>query len=584
MTKALWSPRRFGAWLFCAGVATAVAVVVVSNPGCDSGKKPAPSAAPPKVAREPKPISVDFVPKEALFALAIDPDRTMNRSKLKMSELEEFKTLLNADTGIDLGQIDQVLVVGGLGSGLSPFYGAILRYKASAPRQQVLQTISPAWEEISAGEKKYQKPKEGEGPCICFADDKTLVVAPEATLKTMLNVPADADSLVLQRLRKLDDSSTMTAVVDVKRLNGVVALATATSGGLPAPFDKPPLSNLRELLKYFNDAVVKVEVAPDVEIAATLYAADEEKAKAGNTLIEDTLTGVGKMLDEQEEGGAVQSELAEVMTAQFNGIVRDLVRTQQDNTVTLKFGGKVLENDLNLIAPAAVAPYIKSWRETLKAQSATNLARVAAALDAYAAAKGSYPPPASLSADGKPLLSWRVALLPILGEQALYDEFHLDEPWDSAHNKPLVGRIPAVYRFPRLPATGKTQLLLPTGPSTIFAGTDGPKPDIITDDKAKTILLFEVENSKGVEWTKPADLVLDKDNPLKGLQGYIFLPLNVVFANGSVGKFDFEKDGPDLRSLLSPAGGDSDARPAPPAKAEAKPADGDKNAKDSASP
>ena len=87
--------------------------------------------------------------------------------------------------------------MGGLGSGLSPFYGAVLRYKAPIAKQQILQTISPAWE-ISAGIKKYQKPKEGEGPCLSFVDDKTLVVAPEVTLKQMLTVPEDADSLVLK--------------------------------------------------------------------------------------------------------------------------------------------------------------------------------------------------------------------------------------------------------------------------------------------------------------------------------------------------------------------------------------------------
>jgi len=41
------------------------------------------------------------------------------------------------------------------------------------------------------------------------------------------------------------------------------------------------------------------------------------------------------------------------------------------------------------------------------------------------------------SRDGKPLLSWRVAILPYLEQQELYGQFHHDEPWDSANNKPL---------------------------------------------------------------------------------------------------------------------------------------------------
>src|SRR5262249_7049390 len=61
---------------------------------------------------------------------------------------------------------------------------------------------------------------------------------------------------------------------------------------------------------------------------------------------------------------------------------------------------------------------------------------------------GHSPPAASYDKQGKPLLSWRAHLLPYLAEDGdtLYGEFHLDEPWDSDHNKKLIDRIPAVFR------------------------------------------------------------------------------------------------------------------------------------------
>ena len=49
-------------------------------------------------------------------------------------------------------------------------------------------------------------------------------------------------------------------------------------------------------------------------------------------------------------------------------------------------------------------------------------------------------------ANGKPLLSCASQILPYLEQQALYNEFHLDEPWDSDHNKPLIARMPVVLR------------------------------------------------------------------------------------------------------------------------------------------
>lgn len=72
-------------------------------------------------------------------------------------------------------------------------------------------------------------------------------------------------------------------------------------------------------------------------------------------------------------------------------------------------------------------------------------------------------PPAVHSKDGKPLLSWRVLVLPYIEEDKLYREFHLDEPWDSPHNKKLLSRMPAVLRSPlsNIADQGRTVYLTP---------------------------------------------------------------------------------------------------------------------------
>ena len=57
--------------------------------------------------------------------------------------------------------------------------------------------------------------------------------------------------------------------------------------------------------------------------------------------------------------------------------------------------------------------------------------------------------PIKADKDGKPLLSWRVLILPYVEQEDLYKQFHLDEPWDSEHNKKLIEKMPAVYRVAR---------------------------------------------------------------------------------------------------------------------------------------
>ena len=77
-----------------------------------------------------------------------------------------------------------------------------------------------------------------------------------------------------------------------------------------------------------------------------------------------------------------------------------------------------------------------------------NLKQIGLALHNYHTKHDTFPPAYSRGKDGKPLLSWRVLVLPFLGEQALYDQFHLDEAWDSPHNRTLISKMPAAYSVP----------------------------------------------------------------------------------------------------------------------------------------
>ena len=101
-----------------------------------------------------------------------------------------------------------------------------------------------------------------------------------------------------------------------------------------------------------------------------------------------------------------------------------------------------------------------------------NLKQIGLAIHNYAQANKTFPPAYTVDKDGKPLLSWRVLILPYLEGDDLYSEFHLDEPWDSEHNKKLLSRMPAVFRDPdsKLAAQGKTNYLTVRGEKTVFSG------------------------------------------------------------------------------------------------------------------
>jgi RNA polymerase sigma factor (sigma-70 family) len=191
-----------------------------------------------------------------------------------------------------------------------------------------------------------------------------------------------------------------------------------------------------------------------------------------------------------------------------------------------------------------------------RGKSSRKLMELGLAMQNFAQDRGRYPA-AAIRKDGKPLLSWRVALLPFLDEKALHDKFHLDEPWDSPHNKALLDEMPAIYA----PVTGKkeeskhsTYYQVFAGPGALFGGDEGSRRKDIKDGAGLTIMI--VEAAKPVPWTKPDDLSFDKEKPLPELGGLFKGGFHILCANGSVRFLDRTNKPEVLRALITPNGGE----------------------------
>jgi hypothetical protein len=216
---------------------------------------------------------------------------------------------------------------------------------------------------------------------------------------------------------------------------------------------------------------------------------------------------------------------------------------------------------LHLQEDALVAMAEKPLDQVRTAQqrtlSSNNLKQLALAMHNYHDANKGFPAQASLDKQGKPLLSWRVHLLPYLAEEELYKEFHLDEPWDSEHNKKLIARMPPVFTSPGLKAeAGKTTYLAPVGPDTLFAGPKGLKISEITDGTANTIMLVEAADDRAVIWTKPDDLTIDPKQPLRGLGLKYNDAFLAALCDGSVRIIPKTIDANVLKAAFTPRGGD----------------------------
>jgi hypothetical protein len=207
---------------------------------------------------------------------------------------------------------------------------------------------------------------------------------------------------------------------------------------------------------------------------------------------------------------------------------------------------------------ALLLPAVQAAREAARRnQSIYNMKTILLAQHNYKDSHGGFPAPGGDVGAGSQL-SWRVHILPYLEQQALYDQFHLDEPWDSEHNRALIARMPDVFRNPNgnLPP-GITSYLLVTGPSTAFRDADAsPRMQDFADGMSNTIMVVEADPDQAVEWTKPQDWQYDPNNPTRGLGSLRHHGFLAGYADGHVLFIDSSLDPVVLKAMMTPAGGE----------------------------
>jgi prepilin-type processing-associated H-X9-DG protein len=255
----------------------------------------------------------------------------------------------------------------------------------------------------------------------------------------------------------------------------------------------------------------------------------------------------------------------------------------EDKFLKLRTEQEITDDKIN----AAAAMISKIFEVSVKVQSQNNLKQIALAVHNY---ESSYDKlPGNICTKGgdepKPLLSWRVAILPYMDEEELYKKFNLNEPWDSPNNKKLIPLIPKVYANPAfeddtkgsvtikttnvkipagkpaLSAEGRTPYLAPAfkkrgGLHTMLPTFPGESRTFanISDGMSNTIMVLECPDSE--IWTKPADLIIDPDGKLPKMGGVIPKGFNVAFGDGSVRFLKETIKEATLRAMITANGGE----------------------------
>jgi hypothetical protein len=506
-----------------------------------------------KDGEDPKARALDLIPATAVGFMSVrlgEAFTTPDVQKLLPGLPVEWQNLLQMvepRLGTKIEDVEHFVAVQN-DSGGDPYW-VIVATKTDIDRRKVLdlfQLSEPITvNDPDGGKHVYYPPGERGGLALRFLNDRVVLLGPRQGMDKQLFSPRNRS----REAGPLDAGLKAAAGPSHLVVAGTIPRPTllALTGRLPKELGDPkPLLEMKSFVATtdaVNAAPLKVEAVYADAAAATAAA--------------DTL----KRLLEQAQGELENDrDTPKEFKATLQDILKSVKSERKDMALLVSVKG---------IDPAQVIPLlngVQRVREAAgRAAAANNLKQLALAMITYADANGGrLPPPCIFGKDGRPLYSWRVALLPYLGEEKLHAQLKLDEPFNSPQNGPLLSRMPRVFETPGadVPA-GHTCFQVFFGPTTPFTPGAGTRyPAGFKDGTSNTILI--VEAARPLPWAAPGEIVYsDQVSPLDQISKRAPQGALAAFADGAVKRLPPKLSEKTLRALITPAAGDEPGPDAP---------------------
>lgn len=460
--------------------------------------------------------------------------------------------------GLSAADIDFVATVAvnlgqGIGGMLAPINYMIVRSKRPHDWQAVgRRLMGEVVEGTTAGQRYYRFARAlpgGRGSsCFAVPDDRTLIVAQtELDMITALQAAIDRSERAWMPAWQAHCRGQACLMVQLAALRQQVPAERLPMGDSP---DQRWLSLFAPVVEHGERAFVSLQVDRAASLSLDLQAVAghgpqlEEASRKLLTFVQGTLMQLSAL----SSGGEVPSWLSLADTALALVHSGKLAREADVVRWHARLEPEALAAFVDTVGPAFAAARAAARRT----ERINNAKQIALAMHNYHDAYGHFPPAVLLGPDGKTPHSWRVALLPFLEQRALYEQYRLDEPWDSPNNLKVLEQMPAVYRTVDDPTSTTTNFYVLTGPDTPFGKTEGVTALDIIDGTSNTIMV--VEAAAGIPWTKPEDLPYHAKQPLPKLGAGVEGGFIAAFWDGSVRFIPRTIEERLLRALITHAG------------------------------
>jgi hypothetical protein len=527
-----------------------------------------------------KPFDTTFVTPDCFAAIIVHPQRIAQAPALagsaEMAELEKsegFKEVVG-DIGFDPRDLEQVafLMIPPAGTergGDEPGVAAILRWAKPVDGKALLQKWnkdSDLREDKHSGKTYFTRVPKNEvlrkfasREAFYLPDDRTMVICPfEKQLQAVLDSGG-----------KKGPMSEYLRGVDLDR-DGVAAFVAEPAKSLMEPLAQemarsapPGLSELGKFPGYVKSATLSVNLF-DAEMLKLVVEGTNADAATSLHNIAKALHGMLKQMYPQvreemsKAPGGLPEDVKKTVLNLADQAVEGLRVAKSGDIVDISLRMKDAQAGVKLL-PMLVRAISDAREAARSSMRMFKLHQLSRAMQTALQAKNQFPAAASRVPNGKPLLSWRVQLLPYLDGGEVYKELHLDEPWDSEHNKKLIAKIPDVFRSDSKDGVpeGHTTVMVFAGEGTPFGLEKGATPGQITDGLSNTIMLVDAGPDKAVPWTKPQDLPFDPVNSIAALGRISDRGFIVALFDGSVRRLPRNIPAATLKALITHAGGET---------------------------
>jgi hypothetical protein len=473
-------------------------------------------------------IDTKFVLPGAAALVVLRPSQIMKSPTSEMLPVEVATAAGLKYLGVDPANIEEALAFVDLSNPVAPAYGITLKFVAPIRGSDIPEKFRAHTARDQLNGKGYLKSQQPMLPSFFAPNGQTLVIAPDEVIRRLVESPAAGKAGPIVTLaQKTPAGNDLFAAINVTSLRPLVQMGLAQSREPIPPEAKPFL----DALNLIDSAELTVNISRAGTTSLVAHANDAPAAEQIEKLLVDAAAQYKEQMTAELAKQKTSEDPVERAAAQYAERISnrwtqpfmptregaDLVffRVEGDNSQQQQLVSVAIIG----VLVALLLPAVQAAREAARRSvSLNNLKMLLLSFHVYNDKHKVLPPHAIYSAEGKPLLSWRVAMLPYLEENELYEQFHLDEPWDSEHNRALIARMPAVFENPNLAEPGKTNYLAVVGKECVFDGTSKGAPfSNLIDGSSMTIMLVEADADRAVEWTKPDDLRYDAKNPAAGL-------------------------------------------------------------------